>query len=98
MFVYQCLPVVVIGGVSDLAEGTIGLEQRVFSLHDITIADFVLGLVVTSVGVRDWVGVVVFRVGLERREILFDIEMVCDLLVIVFPTRIGRKNQTQNNF
>ena len=45
------LPVVVVSGVGDLTEGAIRLQQRVFSLHDVTVASFVLGLVVTGVWV-----------------------------------------------
>lgn len=58
----------VISGVSDLPEGTVGLQQGVLSLHYITITDLVLGLVVTSVWVGYGVRVVVFRVGLGKRN------------------------------
>ena len=55
----------VISGVGDLAEGTIGLEQRVFTLDDVTVADFMLFLVVTSVGVGYGVRVIIFGMGLK---------------------------------
>lgn len=57
----------VISGVRDLAEGTIGLQQRVFSLDDITIAALMLGFVITGMGVLHGVGVMIFRVGLLRK-------------------------------
>lgn len=41
----------VISSISDLAEGTIGLQKRVFSLDYIAVTGLVLGLVVTSVRV-----------------------------------------------
>ena len=55
----------VISGVGNLAEGTIGLEQRVFTLDDVTVADFMLFLVVTSVGVGYGVRVIIFGMGLK---------------------------------
>lgn len=56
----------VVSRVRDLTEGAIGLEERVFSFYDITIADLVLRLVVTGVGVLNGVRVLVFGVSLER--------------------------------
>lgn len=61
----SCIPVMIVSRVFDLAERAIRLQQRVLSLHDVTVARLVLGLVVTSVGVRYGVRVVVFRVSLE---------------------------------
>ena len=60
----------VISGVRDLPEGTVRLQQRVFSLHYITITDLVLGLVVTSVRVGYGVRVVVFGVGLRKNTFI----------------------------
>ena len=56
----------VIGGVGHLAEGAIRLQQRVLSLHHITIAALVLGLVVASVRVLHGVRVLVFGVRLKN--------------------------------
>lgn len=56
--------VVVIGSVLHGAHRTIGLYQRVGSLHHITVADLVLGLDVSGVRVSDSVVVVVLGVGL----------------------------------
>lgn len=51
IIVNNILPIVVISSISDLAEGTIGLQKRVFSLDYIAVTGLVLGLVVTSVRV-----------------------------------------------
>uniref|UniRef100_A0A182Q087 Uncharacterized protein n=1 Tax=Anopheles farauti TaxID=69004 RepID=A0A182Q087_9DIPT len=58
--------VVVIGGVVDGAHRTIGLHQRVLSLHDITVALLGLRLDVTGVRVLDAVVERVLRVGLNN--------------------------------
>lgn len=55
----------VVSRVRHLTEGAIGLEERVLSFYDITIADLVLRLVVTGVGVLNGVRVLVFGVSLE---------------------------------
>lgn len=82
----------VISGVGDLAEGAIGLKQRVLSLHDVTIANLMLCLVVTSVGVRYGIGVIVFGVGLKLIEKVF-IRLI--IIVKVVFERLVNQNQIQ---
>lgn len=55
---------VVISGVFYLAHGTVGFNKGVASVHGATVAAFVLGLVVTSVGVSHGVREIVFGVRL----------------------------------
>lgn len=59
------LPVVVISGVLDLADGAVRLNQRVASMDGPAVAGFVLRLVVASVRVSHGVRVVIFGMGLE---------------------------------
>jgi hypothetical protein len=63
------LPIVVVSRVRDLAEGAIRLEQGVFTLHYISVAAFVLGLVVAGMGVSHGVRVVVL--GVRLRKIIY---------------------------
>lgn len=56
----------VVSSVGDFPEGAIGLQEGVFSLHDVTVAVLVLRLVVTSMGVLNGVRVLVFWVSLWR--------------------------------
>lgn len=56
---------VVVSGVLDLADRTVRLNQGVASMDGATVTGLVLRLVVTSVGVRHGVRVVIFGVGLE---------------------------------
>lgn len=58
--------VVVVSGVFHLADGPVGLHQAVFTVDNVTITGFMLGLVVTSVAVGNRVRELVFGVGLER--------------------------------
>lgn len=55
----------VISCVRDFTEGAIRLEQRVLSLHYISISALVLRFVVSGVRIFHGVRVVVFRVGLK---------------------------------
>lgn len=63
------LPVVGISGVLNLADGAVRLSQGVVSVHGVTVAALVLGLVVTGVGVSHGVSVVVFGVSLNDKNI-----------------------------
>ena len=54
-----------IGSVGDSTDGTIGLNQRVLSLHDISVTRFGGGLGVSGQSVRDRVSVVVLWVSIE---------------------------------
>ena len=47
---------VLVGGVLDGADVTVGLDQGVFTLDDVTLANFLLGLDVAGVGVVNVVG------------------------------------------
>lgn len=55
----------IVSGVFDLADGTIGLHQRVESMDSVTVAGLVLRLVVSGVGVRYGVREVIFGVSLQ---------------------------------
>lgn len=55
--------IVVVSGVGDLAYGAIGLQQRVSTLYDVAVTDFVLRLVIPGVGILNGVRVLVFGVG-----------------------------------
>lgn len=57
-----------VSGVVDGAEGTIRVSYGVLSLDYVSITGFVLGLVVSGVGVRNSVFEFVFGVGLEVIE------------------------------
>lgn len=62
------VPVVVIGRVVDGTDGTVGFDEGVLSLHDVTIASFPLALLVTGVAVGDSVVELVAGVGLQRKQ------------------------------
>lgn len=57
---------VVIGGVFYFADGTVRFDEGVASVHGTTVAAFVLGLVVTGVGVGNGVREVVFGMRLKK--------------------------------
>lgn len=50
---FLSLPIMVVSGVVDSAHGTIRFNQRVLSLHDVTIARFPLTLLIAGVAVSD---------------------------------------------
>lgn len=60
--------VVMVGGVFNLADGTVGFHQGVFAFDDIPVASFVLGFVVTGVGVFHPVFEFVFGVSLKKKQ------------------------------
>lgn len=55
MIQYLFLPVMVVSGVGHFAERAVRLQQRIFSLDNVSITSFVLRFVVTSVGIFDGV-------------------------------------------
>lgn len=59
----------VVSGVFNFANGTVGFNQRVAAVNCTSVAALVLGLVVTSVGVSHRVRVVVFWVRLKKYAI-----------------------------
>lgn len=60
--------VVVVGGVVNSSEGTIGFSNSVGTFNYITITDFVLSFVITSVSVLNSVVEFVFRVSLKHEK------------------------------
>lgn len=65
----QHLPVVVVSGVLDSSDGAVGLVEGVGALHHVSVADLLLGLLVTGVCVGDRVRVLVLRVSLQLHSI-----------------------------
>lgn len=61
----RSLPIMVISRVVDSAHGTVGLDEGVLALHDVTVAGFPLALLVAGVAVSDAVVELVAGVGLE---------------------------------
>lgn len=61
--------VVVVGGVRDGADGTVGFHQRVGTLDDVAVADFGLGLLVAGVAVGYAVFELVLRISLEKESL-----------------------------
>lgn len=59
---YSVKTVVCISGVLNMADGAISFDQRVFAMYCVTVAAFVLGLIITRVTIGYRVREIVFRV------------------------------------
>ncbi|GBP81515.1 hypothetical protein EVAR_63031_1 [Eumeta japonica] len=63
--------VVVVGGVLHLADGAIGLQQRVLAVHDVAVAGLLLRLIVAGVAVGDGVREVIFGIMKDNTYVFF---------------------------
>ena len=64
-FNHSVEPIMVVSGVMNSTSSTIGLHQRVRSLHNIPIPHFMLGLMVASMGILHTVVELVLGVSLK---------------------------------